>query len=426
MNLGVANGAADGAPTDDKSEKTQSKFFDFGKYGLAICCVIGPLVLGYAAPNFVADRLMPLKSESTPLQYLFPDKEATPATTLGRAERQAKAFDEAANEKTKIESARAETLKPEVASDPAKLKAARDTLVQLETTKMTGEASRISQQSKLVAETLAGRYGYAAASGFLYLIALATLLFAGCIVFEGGGWKLLLAGLIGFSIAAWKLAVLPTAYANGGNLLLKHLLDKADESGVLDSLRMAQTDQNFQISAAIDWLVMVNTKVGLIAVGLALLAFAVLAVRVDVPQAGVDKVQAELEAAFRKRLTNLKVLIFLSSAILVVSTFASKVLLDWPLKLVSDGQMKALQPLAAALTTHLGVTGTIALFATVVPAAVSYSRDLSEFSGTKPPPAGLEFAPAPTIATLVAIIAPALTSPIFNGVQSVLATFGKG
>jgi hypothetical protein len=389
------------------------------KYGLAVCCIVAPLVFGYFAPNFIADQLMPFGKKDSPLQYLFSDTDTGAPTALDRQGRQASAGARAIAEAARIEAAKAEVAKSEIANDPTKLKAAREALAQLEAAGSVKEISRINQQSKYIAETLAGRYGYVAATGFLYVVAAATLLFAGSIVAAAGRLPLLVGGLIVFSGVAWIVAILPTAYENGGRLLLEQLFDKADESGIFDTLRAAQTDQNFKISSAIHRLVLVNTFVGLLSVGLALLAFGVLAVRADVS----DLARGKLE----KRLMAMRGLIFLSSLILVVATFASKVLLDWPLKLVAENQAKVLQPLAAALTTHLGVTGTIALFAAVVPAVVAYSIDVSRLSEEKgaPAAAGLDFAPSSMMAAFVAIVAPAMTSPVFNGLQSALTAFGK-
>ena len=92
-------------------------------------------------------------------------------------------------------------------------------------------------------------------------------------------------------------------------------------------------------------------------------------------------------------------------------------------------QAKVLQPLANALTYHLGVTGTIALFAAAVAAIVSWSTDLARFRETSPlaPSAKDELKPdmSAVITTLVAILAPATISPIITQLQTALSVFTK-
>jgi hypothetical protein len=403
------------------SDMSATSFFT--KYGLAICCILAPLIFGYGLPNYVANKLMPFNSEkNSPVTYMFSEADAGLPATADRKAREAAAKEIAKAESAKLEAAKSEVTKLETstsAADVAKLPAARAKVAELEQAAARKTTDRVNQQSKQIAETLSGRYGYAAASGLLYVAAAATLLFSAMIVFQRGKWRVVVAGLVVFSLLAWLLTRLPTAYEDGGRFLLS-LLDRADDSDTIDWLRNVQLDPDFKVGGTLNRLIWINTFCGLMPVGLALLAFGLLAVR----PAKTDLTKEDLGM----RLKALRTLIILSSVILVLATFASKTLLDWPLKLVMDNQAKALQPLANALTAHLGITGTIALFAAALPAILAWSEDVTLFRSTNPPPStgdGLEFATSSMVTTVVAIIAPATISPIFNQLQLALSAFGK-
>lgn len=397
-------------------------------YGLAACCVIGPLVLGYGAPNLVANKLMPLdKDKPSPFVYLFTDGDVV---GLSPAERLAR--DVAAQEELKQALVRFEVKKADVAKLDAKAsqtETVRTELKALETayTAARDEVSqRMARRTTLTAEALAGRYGYAGASGFLYVAAAAALLLAGAIVMQTGGVALLGFGFLFFVAVALTVANLPTAYENGGRLLLDVLFDKADASGLFDTLRASLVDPAFKISKAAKSLVWTNTFVGLVPVGMVLLAFAGLAIRAPENELNRQKLKWRQKA--------LKGLIVVSSVILVIATFASKVLLDWPLKLVTEAQAKALQPLASSLTSHLGITGTIALFAAALPAILAWQEDVERFrqvpvgnggGAGAAEPDGLDFATSETITSVIAILAPAVASPLFTNLQAALGSLSK-
>ena len=104
----------------------------------------------------------------------------------------------------------------------------------------------------------------------------------------------------------------------------------------------------------------------------------------------------------------------------------------WPLDLVVSPQGETLKSLATALTTHLGMSGTVALFAAAVPALAAWYEDVKAYRLLAPAPAAnaqkqdadkLEFGLSSAIASIIAILAPALTSPLFASFKAVVDMF---
>jgi hypothetical protein len=125
------------------------------------------------------------------------------------------------------------------------------------------------------------------------------------------------------------------------------------------------------------------------------------------------------------------------SAILVISVFASDILVDWPASLLAKSQQAALKPMGEALTLLLGAMGTIALFAAMAPALAAFMLDVHRYRATTkpepeqrsvPPPLpapkpaqpaddGLGFAPLPAVTAVVAAFAPLLASSLMQVVK---------
>ncbi|WP_445221765.1 hypothetical protein ACKWRH_18580 [Bradyrhizobium sp. Pa8] len=401
------------------------------KYFLAICCVIGPLLLGYLAPNRVADVLMPLADKSV-VGFVLPNPDADSAAKIQKLKNTLAAKQKTLGEKQ----AALEKLDPSVAP-PEKLNDAKAAVENAQTAEAAAkadvekaegsrDADRTIVQSKQIADTLTARYNYAATSGVLYLVSAATLLLGGTIVFRRSR-MLFFVGLALSLILAGLVTKVPTAYANAGQTFLKVLLDQADQNAlVFKPLFHAYKDASFKISDAIKLVIDINTFVGLLAVGVALLAFAVLSGPEDKPSL----------ASLEERKANLQRMIALSSAILVVATFASKVVLDWPLGLIVPSQAEALRPLTSALTSHLGMTGTIALFAAAAPALVGWYQDVKRYrldpanmsAGQRQDADKLEFGIPAAVTSIIAILGPALTSPVFTTFKGIveMVAGGKG
>lgn len=424
--LGDKMSAVDTAAESDLFRKVRDFLYE---YRLAICCVLGPLVLGYATTNWVADVLMPLRHDKAVVNFALPNPDAELAAKIQKLKneqaKKQKLLDDA---KEKLNAATApDKTKEETAVEKAQA-AEASARSDLETAQGSLETDRKVAQSKQIADTLTARYNYAAMSGMLYLLSAATLLLGAGIVRHRSGW-LLIAGLMASGALALVLSFTRTAYANGGRTLLFFLLEKADENKVMFQPLFDAYKANFQVSNAIEWIVRLNTFVGLVAVGVALLAFAVLA--------GPERESSfasleERKTSLEERKTNLQQMIALSSGILVVSTFASKVLMDWPLSLIVAAQAEALKPLATALTSHLGLTGTMALFAAAAPALMGWSADVKGYrkasatGGQEQDADKLEFGLSSMVTSIIAILLPALTSPLFASFKAIIEMFAAG
>jgi hypothetical protein len=395
------------------------------RYSLAICCVIGPLLLGYLAPNRVADVLMPLTDKPV-VNFILPNPAGDSASKIGKlkathADKQKSLSDKQVRlEKLEASGAASEKQKDDAraAVDGAQTAAAA-AKADLDKAEEGRNAEVTIAQSTQIANTLTARYNYAASSGILYLVCAATLLLGGSLVFRRSR-MLFFVGLTLCLILAWWVTKEPTAYANAGQTFLKALLNQADQNtGVFGPLLASyKSGTSFQVSEAIKLVIDINTFVGLLAVGVALLAFAVLCGPEEKPSL----------PSLEERKSNLQRMIMLSSAILVVATFASKVVMDWPLGLIVAAQAEALKPLANALTSHLGMTGTIALFAAAAPALAGWYLDVRRYrldpanaiADQKQGPDKLEFGIPAAVTSIIAILGPALTSPVFATFKTIV------
>ncbi|WIW43589.1 hypothetical protein ML401_18870 [Bradyrhizobium sp. 62B] len=399
-------------------------------YALAACCVVGPLLLGYGAPNMVAGRLMPVDKKPI-VDFVLPDLNADTDTTNKKNDTLKEKQSALARKQATLQRLKATPGSPPDAIDKASDDVATADMqekIAADEVKRAAQgqvSDRTIAQSKQIADALTARYNYAAVSGVLYLVSAATLLL-GSIIIARRSRALLVAGLVGFGALALFGTLWPTAYANAGLTFLDFLLNKTDANGeVFKPLVNAyyESAKSFKISSALKCIIDVNTFVGLWAVGIALLAFAVLSSPADEPTL------PNLE----ERKTDLQWMIVLSSAILVVATVASKLVMDGPLALLVKLQAEALKPLADALTGHLGITGTIALLAAAVPALAGWYWDVKRYRGdpANAPVAGsketdkLQFATSATVSSILAILAPALTSPVFASLKALIDLVAK-
>ena len=362
------------------------------RYGLAFCCVILPILLGLFAVNFAVTRLVPEKTPSLSFQY-------APAEAKGKAA-------------------------PRPAAAGAKAAA-------------TEQADAADPAIFLIAQHIAGSFSFAVACAFLYLVCAATLLFSTAVVV----WRLrgadimdrrlaLVAAIVLIALAGgisyWKWVGTP--YDLARPLVIDRVLNAADSFPALDRLAV----KGRPTGDAVAKLIQVNTLIGLVPVGLLLVALFTLTLR---PQD--REIRRDPEGTLddlKKRLLAMRCALGLGSAILVVVVLGSKASLDWPLRLVSPAQAMALTPIADALTLTLGASGTIALFAAFAPATAAWWLDVGRYreiraAGAAPAAAAaaddLVFAPWPAVTGLMAVLAPLLASPLVNGVQSLLGALGK-
>jgi hypothetical protein len=360
------------------------------RYTLATCCILGPILLAYVAFNLAVKSLVPNTTPALAFTY------------------------EAAQPKTQTA---APVAQPNGSADQSNT-----------------PAPQADPKIYPLALSIAGRYAYAVASGFIYLVSAGAILFGISIANRRMTVTEFICATIPLVILATLIAtskLMTTPYDLARPLLVDKLLDAADSFDALKPLGTKGTGE------AVKWLVSVNTFVGLIAVAMIQISLFALSVR---PDKGLLT-----KADLKIRLNAIRWALLFGSAILVATVLASKTLLHWPLKLVSDAQAAALAPIADILTLELGATGTFALFAACVPAIAAWSLDVACFRAPekehrKPAtpdgyPAGdtaqsgnaadgddgLAFAPLSMLTSAFVVLAPILASPLIDGIRSMLA-----
>jgi hypothetical protein len=352
------------------------------RYGLALCCVVAPILLAYGAFNYAVDRIVPQSTKNLSFVY----ESFQPKTIAAPTQQQGAAA---------TDSAKA-TKAPTVAPDP---------------------------NIYLLAMSVAGRYNYAVASGFIYLVSAGAILFGIGVVATRDSWRIFcVAGVLLGGLALVIGSCHGTPYDFARPILIDRLLDQADGFDALVPLGTKQTGE------AVAKLVGFNTVVALLAVAMILISLLVLSVRPD----AADLEKPDLQS----RLTAIRWALLFGSALLVVGVLASKALLQWPLSLVSDSQSAALQPIADALTLELGATGTFALFAAYSPAVAAWMLDVAclrtRDAPASPVPApnsggqspdngdGLEFASLAMVSSVLGVLAPILASPFTDALKAIL------
>jgi hypothetical protein len=369
-------------------------------YGWSACSIVAPLLLGFGALNLTASMLM--HREPVKLQYEF-----FAATDLpGSSTATGKQIDE---------------------------KNVRD----LATT--------------IVAKDLRGRALYAVASAFLYLASAAAFGYGFWIVGRRkGGARLALGALLVFVLAGHYVAANPRGFDLLRPLVVEDILAAANQLGrPFNVLTSGDADRSlfnqfvgvfFDVNQfgdpAVTGLVRLNTIIGLIAVGMLLAALASASVRPENPPTHEELL---------KRREIMRIVLALGAAVLVAAVLCSKVLIEWPISLLSNSQQKAIAPIGEALNLMFGASCTMALIAALGPALAALRLDrrafLAAIAGNRQAettettaqdraPANsapaqrfaddLGFAPLPSISAAIAVFSPLLASHVLELVASVV------
>jgi hypothetical protein len=350
------------------------------RYGLAVLCVAGPLIFGSVAPDLALRYLMP----GTPrtLVALLPGAppDAIASRFDFRPDVSAKSDRAAATSGAAAKDAGAESTDEIVARDRNILFGARD---------------------------IGGRVRYVVASAFLCAVSIAAFGYAAAVVVRRRGWLPLWgpwAVFGGFAVLSIWLALNSAGFERIRPLIVESILEAADAKQAWHTASRALV------------LVRINTWVALVAVGALLTALYTVSLRY--PDRKPDR-----EELLRRREVAHWVLGF-GSAILVISVFASEILVDWPASLLAKSQQAALKPMGDALTLLLGAMGTIALFAAMAPALAAFMLDVHRYraqpAGPEPADDGLGFAPLPVVTAVVAAFAPLLASSLLQLLKGLL------
>ncbi|HUI95854.1 MAG TPA: hypothetical protein VLX44_08895 [Xanthobacteraceae bacterium] len=345
------------------------------RYGLAVACVLAPLVLSMASDGII-DRLInrPIKGSI----FLYKIGGDPPA------------------------------------SQPSK-PAPPQTAPQSAESKLKGPASR----AQLVGRYLAGNLNYAASTGFRYLVAAAGIFVGATVVGRtlGTSW-LALFFAISISFASW-FGWEVFEKARGALLLAVPILTSADSTLGKDFPRA--TSDTGAFIAGFEGM---NYAIGMLGVMMVFFAFAAASIRDPKPT------KTDLD---RRRVT-IWIALLLTSASLVVAVLASRTLLDWSLSLVADPE--ALKPFSDAIVTQWAAIGTIALFAAFIPAFGAWLLDVERERQTDmmvvssgDVPSGrqdsLKLSWMPMIGGLLAGLAPILTSPFVEALKSIIQALSR-
>lgn len=397
--------------------------------GLALCCVVAPLLFALIAFNGVLWWLTPDIATNIHIDYRPANAAqslAKPATTTTTTTTTTTAGDAATTTTTTTD---APTTKPESAKGND-----------------TAERTNPNQAISLRALQYRGEARYAAASAFIYLASAAVLLFSLVIVYRRLDWRVWGVALLGFVAISYIIAYFHFAKPRGRELIVENVLNAAEQFEQIRLSGMLQPKTGDIISS----LVSLNTIAALVPVGMLLVALAALSVR-D-PDAMPDPADLKL------RRTCLRIALGLASALFVIGVLANKILVAWPLSLIIKAQRDALQPLAEAVTLELGAMGTIAIIAAFTPAIIAwwldvehYRRETADKAQAPRPPKHrarkeaaraaaaadtdethdplseqgpldeFVFAPLSTISGIIAALAPLLASPVVDAIRSLLS-----
>jgi hypothetical protein len=292
-----------------------------------------------------------------------------------------------------------------------------------------------------LAKDLHGRVSYSVASGFLFLASAAAMGFG--VLFlarrdgEGPthafGWLLLFL-VIGYAVAMNLQAfddlrplVVEKILAAAGNLAPAYgVLERGDADRTLANQILATLFPGVEGfgDPAVTRLLRLNTMVGFVGVGMLLASLFHISVRSE---------KTRTFEALRTRRTIMRLVLGLGAAVLVASVVASKILIEWPISLLTEAQQKSIAPIGGALNFMFGASGTMALIAAFGPAIVAYVLDLRDFREAHPVPARAEpakaqegsaddlaFAVLPSIAAIITAFTPLLTSPVLELVARIV------
>jgi len=274
----------------------------------------------------------------------------------------------------------------------------------------------------LPARDYAGHAAYAIACAFLAIVALATFVFSAAVVVRYSNWRVFLLATLVWSLVAWAVACY-FSDVHGRYLVVRDLLNAADRFPGLAPFVIFRGGQPSATGQLLENLIFVDTVIALIPIGMLLSALALLTWR---PPRSFDK------PTLIARRFLLRCLLWFASASFVMGVLCNKALVEWPLTLVSAGQALALTPVANSLVLQFGALGTAAIFAAFLPAIAAWSLDAHTVNETlranaQPgaPADELKFATMPAITSIMAVIAPLLTSPVVDSFRSVLGALSK-
>jgi hypothetical protein len=200
---------------------------------------------------------------------------------------------------------------------------------------------------------------------------------------------------------------------------------------VLPIMEARKSDPMFDSSQEhlVDAMVNMNAWFGFTAVVFILCALAVVAIRA--------RDQELTPAVLRQRLFDLKWLMILAAAILVLTVVITRALIDWQVSFLCESYRDGLKPAGNALANYWGLGSSGVLLGALLPSYFSWSRDVAKWAGLAKQDAsekerqsliegeGLDFAPTASISALLTVAIPALSGPALELLKSVAGLAGS-
>lgn len=283
---------------------------------------------------------------------------------------------------------------------------------------------------------LTGRIIYAQALGYAYVLCGVVFVFSGIVILNHIGWVGLFAGILVYGSFAYFLIYFSVHLGpaeTGLSLLVDRILEEADSTKWgLKSLALAGGTGKKTI-----FMVRLALGTAILSVGVLSLAVGLASIRAS--EAGLNV------GSLKRRLWVLRLALVLSSLLLVNNVVALRLLLDWSVGLLAKDQAGILSPLANTFVSAVAASNTLKLVGTFLPAVAAYLLDVHRYRSSQVSDPntgdatikaghatksgvinddGLSLAPLPTVAGVIAILGPLLTSPVIDAVRSLLQLSG--
>jgi hypothetical protein len=269
------------------------------------------------------------------------------------------------------------------------------------------QSTEASPSMLLWARDFSGQSNFAIISSFVWLTAVTALIFSWTIVAQHVRWRWLVwlvcmiaVCLFSYLAIQWHSNRCPELIPGHCNVLglLKKVTSTAERAS---------------------WLADANGIIMLSVVIMISLALYVVTIRDAQRHLGVGDLKDQRD--------DIRWLLALGSAVLVVGVLARKTLVDWEFSLLSQAE-DDLKPIADALTLQLGAYGTLAIFAAFTPAVAAWQLDVAQLPKASNPRRDaddLRFAPMSIVSSLLAALAPLLASPLFNTFSQIVDRLSK-
>jgi hypothetical protein len=349
------------------------------RYGLAVCCVVGPLFFASIALNEQAKLLIPLGIENI---IIVPDKRMPPRQN---------------------------------ATSPS-----------ASTPSSSPPKPELDSTLFIQSQYIAGSFNWAVMNAFVYVLSPVLLIVAAITIVQRFGLNLSIAVVLAgaFVALAFDSNILINSPPNVIIQVFFNLFDGIDKFDGLTKIVSATGT-----AKAMSFLNAVDEFISLLLCAMVAFGMAALSIRASEAELNVGHLKA--------RRNTIHLLIMCTSVALSMAVISTKLLFAWPLGLIAQSQAVPLQTIADTVTVFNGALGTIVFISALGPAAVAWLLDVSAFrrrreraepnnsaSLGQPVDDGLTFAPISLMTGLAGLVAPIIASPFIDALKHFL-TFSQ-